>query len=222
MNQPKDRFGALAQQERFSVSEAVGGPRGLAEAGIPGVFFVIVYTVVGRLQPALWAAIGVAGLLAAVRLARRESVRQAVSGLVVVAVCAFVAARSGQAEDFYLPGLWINAGYATVYSLTIAVRWPIIGVFVGPLLGEGLAWRRDPARLRAYQWTTLLWVIMFLLRITVQWPLYAAGLVAPLGAARLAMGLPLFALTAYLSWLILRRVPRAAHHPADERHSPAG
>jgi hypothetical protein len=58
---------------------------------------------------------------------------------------------------------------------------------------------------------------MFLLRLAVQLPLYAAGMVGALGAARLAMGLPLFGLTAYLSWLVLRQVPLARHPtPADQ------
>lgn len=198
---------AITSSDRFSMAEALGGPRGLAEAALPGVVFVVVYSVVRQLEPAIWAAVGLALGLAVLRLARRESMQQALSGLVGVAVCAFVATRTGRAEDFYLPGLWINAGYAAGYAVSILVRWPLLGLFVGPLFGEGLAWRHDPPRLRAYQLASGIWVAVFLLRLVVQWPLYEAGMVAALGIARVAMGLPLFGLAIYLSWLVLRRVP---------------
>jgi hypothetical protein len=52
---------------------------------------------------------------------------------------------------------------------------------------------------------------MFLLRIAVQLPLYLAGALVPLGAARLAMGWPLFFLGIWLSWLLLRQL--YAEHP---------
>ena len=45
------------------------------------------------------------------------------------------------------------------------------------------------------------------LRLAVQLPLYLAGGLTALGVARIAMGIPLFAVGIWLSWLILR--PRA-------------
>jgi hypothetical protein len=164
--------------------------------------------------------VGAAGVLVAVRVVTRSTVGPAVSGLVGVGVCALVAARTGEAADFYLPGFLVNAGYAAGYAISTlrfprigpVPAWgpfPVVGLLVGPLVGEGLAWRRDPRRLRAYRQVTWLWVAMFVLRLAVQLPLYAAGMVGALGAARLAMGLPLFALTAWLSWLVLRAVPLA-------------
>jgi hypothetical protein len=56
---------------------------------------------------------------------------------------------------------------------------------------------------------------MFVLRLLVQLPLYAADAVTALGAARLAMGVPLFGLTVWLSWLVLRGVPTAT--PAGQQ-----
>lgn len=207
---------ALAGDDGFSVHEAVGGPRGIAETTVPGVLFVLVYGVVSDLRVAIWAAVGVAAALTLARLVRRDSPQQALSGLLGVAVCAWWAARSGRAADFYLPGLYINVGYALAYTVSILVRWPILGLILGPLLGENLAWRKDPARLRAYQRASWLWVGLFVSRLAVQWPLYQADLLGPLATARLAMGLPLFALTIYLSWLVLRgTAPTREAVPAD-------
>ena len=84
------------------------------------------------------------------RLVRRESPRHALSGLVGVAFAAFVATRSGRAENFFLPGLLANAAYAAAFLISLAVRWPLVGVIVGQLDGEGNGWREDPARVRAF------------------------------------------------------------------------
>ncbi|HZI96295.1 MAG TPA: DUF3159 domain-containing protein [Actinomycetales bacterium] len=224
---------AAAGAEDFSMQQALGGPRGVVEAILPGLLFVVWFTVTRDLEQALVVSVGAAALAVVARLVTRDTPAQAISGLVGVGLCALVSARTGDARDFYLPGLLINAGYASVYAFsTIAFRsfrvpftqrrtspgaWPVIGLLIGPLTGEGLAWRQDPLRLRAYRQVTWMWVAMFLIRLAVQLPLYAAGLVGALGAARLAMGLPLFGLTAYLSWLVLRSVPLARRPtPVDQ------
>jgi hypothetical protein len=48
---------------------------------------------------------------------------------------------------------------------------------------------------------------MFLARLVVQYPLYKSGNVNALGTARLAMGYPLFILTAWATWQVLRKTP---------------
>ena len=204
--------------EGFSPADVIGGPRGVAEGVVPGVLFVLVFTASRQLSWALTAAVGTAAVFSVARLVRRDTLQPALAGLVGVAVCAVVARRTGRAEDFYLPGLWVNAGYAVAYVVSIVVRWPILGVALGFVTGEGTAWRRDPARLRAYRQASWVWVAVFVLRLLVQWPLYLAGAVTALGVARVVMGLPMFALAAFLSWLILRRVPLAR---ADESSAAA-
>ena len=51
---------------------------------------------------------------------------------------------------------------------------------------------------------TWMWAALFGLRVAVQAPLWAAGAVAALGVAKLALGLPLFALGAWATWWGLR------------------
>jgi hypothetical protein len=148
---------------------------------------------------------------------RRESVQQTVYGLVGVGLGALLAARSGNAADFYLPGLLISAGYGLVYLISILVGWPILGVVLGPLLGEGMSWRQDPARRRAYTRASWLWVLMFGLRLAVQIPLYLSGAAIALGVARIAMGWPLFLVVAWLSYVIIRSAPPPQQHLAGTR-----
>jgi len=198
-----------------TIAEAVGGPLGMAETAVPAIAFVVAYTISGSdTNTAAAVAVGLAVVLAVARLVRRESPRHALSGLIGVGFAAFIATRSGKAEDFFLPGLLFNAAYASALLISIAVRWPLIGVIVTKLDGEDNSWRDDPRRVRAYRLATWLWVGLFSLRLLVQLPLYLAQEVVALGIARTAMGLPVFALGLWLSWLLVRGV-RPAPAPAQ-------
>jgi hypothetical protein len=195
-------------EDKDKVLNALGGKKGLIDSGLPSLVFLIVFNLSGKnITSAIYAAIGLSMVLTFIRIVKRETVQHAFSGLIGVGVCAFIARRSGNAADFYLPGLWINAGYALLYALTNLFKWPLLGVVLGPILGENLLWRKDPARLKAYTKAGWLWVGMFAARLIVQYPLYQSGNVNLLGTARLLMGYPLFILTAWGTWLILRKTP---------------
>lgn len=197
----------------LNLREAVGGPLGMAETSLPAVAFVVAYTVSGSdTNTAAAVAVALALALTVARLARRESPRHALSGLIGVAFAAFVATRSGRAEDFFLPGLLANALYASAFLVSLALRRPLVGIIVTKLDGEDDRWRDDPRRMRAFVRATWLWAGVFLLRLVVQLPLYLAGAVVALGIAKTAMGLPVFGLALWLTWLLVRgaRAPAAA------------
>ena len=138
------------------------------------------------------------------RLLRRAPLQFVLAGFVGVALAAFIADRTGRAEDFFLPGLLLNAAYAAAYLVSIAIRWPLLGVILGPITGEGMSWRSDPERVRLYSRASWIWVGVFGLRLAVQLPLYLAGAVLALGIAKTAMGLPIFLVAIWLSYLVLR------------------
>src|ERR1700710_2714162 len=105
-----------------TIADAIGGPAGMVESSVPAVAFVVAYSASGsdtRLSAGI--AVGLAALIAGARLVRRESPRFALSGLVGVGFAAFVATRSGKAENFFLPGLLANAGYAAAFLISIAI-----------------------------------------------------------------------------------------------------
>ncbi len=210
---------AAAGGERFSLSAAVGGLRGVAEAVLPGLVFVVVVTATRSLVWAAGLALGVALVASLARLVARQPLQQALAGVVGVGVCALTAWRTGDAVDFYSWGLLVNAVYAVVLAvstLPLPKAGPLPG---GPLPVTGLlvaaarggsgaragSWRSDPARLRLHQRLTWMWVGLFVLRLAVQVPLYQAGAVTALGVARLVMGLPLFAAAVWVTWLAVRR-----------------
>lgn len=219
VRQPTMR-GAVAQAmgEQFSLQRSVGGVRGLLESVVPITLFSLVYGFSRDLTPSCVVALVPSVGFAAARLARREPLTQALSGVIGVGIGAFLALRTGRSENFFLPSIIKNAAYGTAYAISILVRWPLVGLVLGFALGEMTHWRSVPARLRAYAQATWLWVGMFGLRLLVQVPLYLLGMTATLGLASVPLGIPLFALVAYLTWLVIRRVPvaHAPNHPARQ------
>lgn len=197
-----------AHDDREKVLAAFGGKKGLIDSGIPSVIFLVVFNVTDHLHSALFASVAVSALLTIIRLARRDTIQHALSGFVGVLICAWFANRTGNASDVYLPKLLTNLGYGTVYLIANLAGWPVLGLMLGPILGENLTWRNNPERKRAYLLASWLWVGMFFTRIAVQYPIYRSGNVNLLGTVNLAMGYPLFIATAYGSWQILKNAPK--------------
>jgi hypothetical protein len=200
--------------DREKVMGALGGKKGLIDSGLPALVFLIIFNVKHDLKTALTGAIILSVLLAVVRLAKKDTIQHAVSGLLGVLICAYFANKSGNASDFYIPKLLTNLAYGTAYLIGNLVGWPLLGVVLGPLLGENFLWRKDPARKKVYTRASWIWVAMFFLRIAVQYPIYRSGNVNLLGSVNLAMGYPLFFATAYLSWLVIKTAP-PVHKPAN-------
>ena len=218
---PQPPRGAFAQAaaEEFSLEAVTGGWRGVAESVGPVVVFLLVNSVTKNLTWAVGAAVVIAVLAMLARVLTRSSPMQAVAGLIGVGICALFAARSGEARNFFMPGFITNVAYGGVALLTLiplpslrirgtrhpAGPWPLLGVLIGPLLGEGLRWRADRSRARKYWWLTAAFAALFALRLAVQIPLYLNDAVGALGTARLVMGVPLFALLVWLCWFVLHR-----------------
>jgi len=195
-------------EDRDKVLAAFGGKKGLIDSGIPSVIFLVVFNVTDRLNSALFAAIAISAILTIIRLARRDTIQHALSGFIGVLICAWFAHRTGNASDLYIPKLLTNLGYGSLYLIGNLAGWPILGLILGPILGENLTWRNHPERKRAYTLASWLWVLMFFTRIAVQYPIYRSGNINLLGTVNLAMGYPLFIATAYGSWLVLKSAPK--------------
>ena len=197
------------------MANAIGGWRGVIDSSLPSGLFLIVYVLGGReLAPAVWAAVIAGVLIAVLRLVRRQSIQQVVSGFIGVAFCAWLVTRTGRAEDFYLPGLLTNVAYGVVLAVSCVIGHPLLGYAVGAATGDVTGWRRVPEQRRAYALATWFFVAVFFLRLLVQVPLYLAGAVEALGVARLAMGWPLFALAAFLAFRVITKARKEAPVPA--------
>ena len=192
--------------------ESLGGWRGLLDSGLPVVVFVVVNALAG-LQPAIWAAIGGGVVLFALRLARRQTVQQAISGFFGILIAAFIANRTGEAKGYFLFGIWASFAYAGVFLVSVLARWPLVGLIWEYVDGRGIgtSWRRDRPLMRVYTLCTLLWVLVFLSRGLVQRYLYDQDLTGWLAFARVAMGYPVTIGALAMSVLAVRRVRKAEH-----------
>jgi hypothetical protein len=149
-----------------------------------------------------------------VRVIRRESVLQAIVGFVGVALSAAIAIFTGRAEGFSVWGLVTNAVYALAVIVSLAARWPLVGLIIGLYRQDKGAWRKDRESRRVYTITTLLWLAMFVIRLAVEVPLFVAASLASgaenaalnqaLLTAKLALGLPLYVPVLAATWLLVR------------------
>jgi Protein of unknown function (DUF3159) len=193
----------LTAEEQPSLLQAMGGPLGAAESGLPSVAFVIAYTAGMETTPAAIVAVAIAAAAGLVRIMRRQTVQFAFAGVLGVVISALVASKTGEARNFFLPGLLANVAYATIAIGSLLLRWPFVGVMVAGFSGEQ-GWRDNPPRMRAFRNATLVFALIFVVRLAVQVPLYLADATATLGVVKTAMGLPLFGVGVWLSWLMLR------------------
>lgn len=218
---------AEIEVERRLLDQAIGGWRGLIDTGVPTLVFVTAYVVTSQqMRPSLIAALVAGGLITVWRILRRESLQQVISGFVGVAFSAWIASRTGRAQDFFLVGILTNVGYGVALLVSQLVRWPAIGLLVGALQGDPTGWRGVPELRAAYRLCTWIWVGVFLGRLVVTVPLYLLGWVGPLGVAKIALGWPLFLLAVYLSYRILHPVLSAQRESAqaatEAEEAPAG
>ena len=188
-----------------SVLEGMGGKLGIAETILPSVLFGSSFAITGQALIAVSLAGGTSALFIVYRLITRRSASSALVGALAVGFAAWLALREGgQAVDYFIPGFITNAVYAIALLVSILVRWPLIGVLIELIRGQGTLWRKDRKIVTVYSLVTGLWVGFFSLRLAVQVPLYVSGSAELLAAARVAMGPPLYAGVILVTWLILR------------------
>ncbi len=137
--------------DRHLVLDQLGGWRGMVDASLPTIAFIVANSL-GGLRVGIWSALGTALLVFLLRLVRRESVQQAFSGLFAVGIAVAIAAYSGQARDFYVIGIIRNAAIGLVLLGSVLVRWPLVGViaeFLAPShLGAMAGHSAHPAGMR--------------------------------------------------------------------------
>jgi intracellular septation protein A len=177
----------------------------MIDSSLPAVVFVIV-NAIGGLREAVTAAIAVGVVIFILRIVRREPVTQAFYGFIAVAVAAYLAARTGKAQAFFLPGIALNAIYGTVGLLSLIVGRPLAGYVIAALDTRYEHWREDRPLRRAAFLATLTWTAVFALRVVVQGLLYLAGSTGWLAVAKIGMGWPLWGIALAITLWLLRRV----------------
>jgi hypothetical protein len=198
------------------ISEQLGGVRGLIESSVPVLAFVVLNVLLGdavlgleKRDALLWAIIGSVGsalAIGAVRLARRQPVRHAVNGLFGIALGAWLAWRTGDAKNFYAPGILLTFGQAALLLLSVAFRKPLIGYAWGIMANKGRQdWFGNARLFRTFQWLTVLWAASLSVRAGIQGYLYLQDQANAIGIVRILVSWPIYAATfAFTAWAIHR------------------
>lgn len=204
------------------MAQQLGGWRGLVESGIPVLVFIVADMIFGRffqpgdtlgvlgdkpaLKLAILSSVGVAVLMAVVRLAQGKPVRFAVNGLFGIAIGAVLAWRSGEERSFYLPGIIYSLGYGLALLASVGIRQPLVGWIYSVVADGGRKeWRADPRLVRTFAWLTVLWAATYIVKAGVQYMLYLAHADVALGVARIVLGYPPYLLLLALTVWSVRR-----------------
>jgi hypothetical protein len=189
-----------------SLLSAIGGVRGLIESILPGLGFLVLYSVTRNLLLSVLVPVAISLVFVVIRLVGRTPLTQAFAGVAGIAISAVLALVTGKPEDNFLPGIVINCVSLVVLLISIVARWPLIGVIVGFLTNEGSAWRGNRTRRRVLYIATWLWCGLFALRLAVEVPLYLSREVEWLAGTKLLLGVPLYAAFIWITWLLVRVV----------------
>ncbi len=177
---------------------ALGGKRGLVDSGLPAVVFVLVNSIVQAfgergvaLNAAIASSVGTGLVIIVLRLVRKETLQQAISGFFGLAIAVFSARRGGQARAFFLPGIFINIGYGAVFLGSAVIGRPVVGAIYAAVDGLDKSWRQDSVLRRAFALASVGWALVFASRAIVQTVLYVMDRPGLLAASKLLMGWPL-------------------------------
>ncbi|GAA1702166.1 hypothetical protein GCM10009745_56770 [Kribbella yunnanensis] len=190
---------------KSTTKQVLGWVGMLVDIGLPWIAFTVVYAFSDHdLKLALIVAISAAAVVGIIRLIQRKPIANVIGGFIGVGISAFTASRTGQAEDVFLPGIILNASFFTLYAVTLITRYPLFGLLYGAITQTWLAWRQDVELNRALTRVTMVFAAQVGIRLAVMLPLYLTNSVSALGVAKIALGLPFYALTLWAAYAVLR------------------
>lgn len=207
---------------RAQMATALGGRRGMVEAGIPGILFTILWLTTKDLQTSLVVSVAAAAVALVARLVQRSTVQYVLNAFFAIGigwVFVRIAASSGGSESdqalaYFLPGILISLGYTIVMTTSCLVGWPFVGFMLGSVTGDPTAWHSDRQVVRLCTRLTWLFLLPGAIGVLLQGPVWMLGwtdtidvdlAVLLLGILRLGLGWPLrIAAWGAMIWLLAR------------------
>lgn len=197
------QFRYVEEFVRYQLSASLGGVRGMLEAALPFVAFTVAWVLGRQLYPALGAAVGVAVILGVIRVLQQQSVKFVAQAIFPTAIAALIAARTGRAEDIFLPGILYNGALALISIFTIVIRRPLVGYLIGAAIGDPTGWTADRGLVRMTTKLTAVLAVPYVLRFVIQLPLYLFSSVIALGISKVLLGWPLLLGALFVIGLLL-------------------
>jgi len=208
-----EQFTYVEEFVRHELSKTLGGPRGMIESALPFVAFTVCWMItrdqtglpLSPLYLSLAAALASAVVLGLIRLVQRQSLRFVLQAIFPTAIAALIAARTGRAEDVFLPGILYNGFLALISAFTIAIRKPLVGFIIGAAIGDPTGWMSDRGLVRMTSKLTAVLAVPYVTRFVVQLPLFLTGHIVLLGVAKVVLGWPLLLAALFAIGLMLSK-----------------
>jgi hypothetical protein len=174
---------------REELTEFLSGRSGIADGIISPIIFVSV-NAFADVRTAAEAGLAVAVAIVLWRLLRRRPLQFAFGGLFGTILAIALALRSGEARDYFLPGL-ITGAVTTLAAIgSIAAKRPLVAWTSWVVRSWPLDWYWHPQVRPAYTAVTWLWAGFFGARTAVQGWLFLEDDTITLGVVRVLTGWP--------------------------------
>ena len=176
------------------------GRNSFLDAILPPIIFLVINGLVG-FQTAMWSALTISIIFAAIRIARRQSLLYALAGVGSVAAAIGIAWFLGKSEGFFLPGLISGSMTLLLAIVSLIIRRPMVAWTSYIARRWPLDWYWHPQVRPAYSEVTFAWVLFFAARLLLQFSLFESRDVNSLAITNFVTGWPATILLLIFSYL---------------------
>jgi hypothetical protein len=189
-----------ARELREEFNTVVVRQNSFMDAILPPIIFLLLNGLSG-FQAALWGALAVSLLIAALRLWQKKSLFYAVAGVLSVGLAVVVALWVGSSEGFFATDLISGSMTLLLALLSLVIRRPMVAWTSYIARRWPVDWYWHPQVRPAYSEVTFAWAIFFASRLYLQFSLYQQANTSMLAAARLLTSWPALILLLAFSYL---------------------
>ena len=186
--------------ESLNEFRLVIGKGSLLDAILPPVLFLIINNIFG-FQAAMWTSLGLAVLIAVLRLARGQSLLYALAGIGSVGLAIGIVWLLGRAEGYFLPNLVSGAVTLALSLISLIIRRPLVAWTSFIARRWPLEWYWHPKVRPAYSEVTIAWTVFFATRLLWQYSLYQAQEASQLAFVNALTGWPALIVLLVFSYL---------------------
>jgi len=191
------------------------GRNSLVDSILPPLLFILIQAAFG-FSMALWVSLGSGILIAVLRLMRGQPVLSALAGLGAAALAFGLTYLLKSAQAFFLPTLVNGTLMTAVLVASLIVRRPAVAFTSYITRRWPLEWYWHPRVRPAYSEVTAVWAAYSVIKLVIQYGLYAQGDVERLAMFNLISGWPALILLLVFSYLYgLNRLEKL-HGPSVE------
>lgn len=165
------------------------GRNSFLDAILPPILFLLVNGLVG-FQAAMWSALAVSVIIAAMRMLRKQPLTYALAGVGSVAIAIGLAWFLGKAEGFFLPGLISGSMTLLLTIASLVIRRPMVAWTSYLARRWTLEWYWHPQVRPAYNETTFAWAVFFAARLFLQYSVFQSENVTSLAVTNFITGWP--------------------------------